>query len=197
LSGSTLHADYNYTTATQAVMTSPASGSTFTSSSATFKWMAGAGATSYAVWLGSSGVGSNNLGSSGGTTATSYTTNNLPTNGEKIYVRLWTTLGGISVPADYMYTAATQAALTSPTPGSTFASSSVTFKWTAAAGATSYAVWLGTTGVGSNNLGSSGGTTATSYTRSGLPTNGEKIYVRLYTLFSGGSVYTDYTYTAQ
>jgi hypothetical protein len=196
LSGSTLHADYMYTAASQAVLTSPTPDSAFTGSSVTFKWTAAAGATSYALWLGSTGVGSNNLGSSGGTTATSYTKNGLPTNGETIYVRLWTTLGGSSVHADYTYTAASQSMLTSPTPGSTFTGSSETFTWTAVSGATGYDIWLGSTGVGSNNLGGSGATTALSYTKNGLPTNGETIYVRLFTIFNGVDVHTDYTYTA-
>jgi hypothetical protein len=196
LSGLSLHADYTYTAATQAVLTSPTPGSTFTSASETFTWTAVAGATSYALWLGSTGVGSDNLGSSGGTTSTSFTKIGLPTNGETIYVRLWTTLGGATVHADYTFIAASQALLTSPPPGSTFTGSSETFTWTAVTGATEYDIWLGSTGVGSNNLGGSGATTATSYTKNGLPTNGETIYVRLFTFFDGTPVHTDYTNTA-
>jgi hypothetical protein len=69
--------------------------------------------------------------------------------------------------------------------------------WTAGTGPTSYALWLGTTGVGSNNPGSSGATTGTSATLNALPTNGVKVYARLYTTLNGASVHTDYTYTAQ
>jgi hypothetical protein len=105
-------------------------------------------------------------------------------------------LSGSTLHADYTYTAASQALLTSPTPGSTLTGSSVTFTWSTVSGATGYTLWLGSTGVGSNNLGGSGSTTATSYTKNGLPTNGETIYVRLFTIFSGGIVHTDYTYTA-
>ena len=178
------------------MLTSPTPASTFTSSSVTFTWSAVSGATDYALWLGSTGVGSNNLGSSGGTTATSFTKTGLPTNGETIYVRLWTTLGDVSVHADYTFIAVSQAVLISPTPGSILSGSSQTFIWDAVSGATEYDVWLGSTGVGSNNLGGSGGTAATSYTKNGLPNNGETIYVRLFTFFDGTPVHTDYTYTA-
>jgi hypothetical protein len=140
-------------------------------------------------------VGSNDLQGSGATTATSVSFGGLPTNGETIYVRLWTELNGSSLQADYTYTAAAEAVMISPTQGSRLTDSSQTFTWTAATGATKYDIWLGSTGVGSNNLGGSGGTTTTSYRRNGLPTNGETIYVRLFTFYSGGSGYTDYTYT--
>jgi hypothetical protein len=54
------------------------------------------------------------------------------------------------------------------------------------------------TSVGSNNLGYTfGGTTATSFTLNALPTNGEKIYVRLWTNYPGGGLaHNDYVYTA-
>jgi hypothetical protein len=185
-----------YTITGPATLTSPTPGSTFTGPSATFMWTAPAEATSYDLWLGSTGVGSNNLWSSGSRTATFVTFGALPTNGETIYARLWTYFSGVSSHADYTYTADTQSALTSPTPGSTFTGPSATFTWTTASGATQYTLWLGTTGVGSNNLWSSGGTTATSVTFGGLPTNGEIIYARLWTNFNGVSVHSDYTYTA-
>jgi len=92
---------------------------------------------------------------------------------------------------------ATPAALTSPTPGSTLTGSSVAFTWTAGNGVTAYQLELGTTGVGSSNLYNSGGTTATTETVSGLPTNGVKVYSRLYQMIDAKWQSTDYTYTAQ
>jgi hypothetical protein len=62
--------------------------------------------------------------------------------------------------------------------------------------ATQYQFWLGSTGVGSNNLYSSGATNAMSVTRTNMPTNGETIYARLYTNYNGTWVHTDYTFTA-
>jgi hypothetical protein len=196
-SGSSLHADYTYSAAAQAFLTLPTQGSTFAGPSTTFQWSAGTGATSYILWLGTTGIGSNNLWSSGSTTATSITFGGLPINGETIYVRLFTTLNGSLLRADYTFTAAAQAVISSPTPGSVLPGASATFIWNAVTGATSYTVWIGSTGVGSNNLWSSGSTTATSVTFGNLPTNGETIYVRLWTNLNGTSEHSDYNYKAE
>ncbi|MGA3162520.1 MAG: Ig-like domain repeat protein, partial [Terracidiphilus sp.] len=72
------------------------------------------------------------------------------------------------------------ATLTSPTQGTTFAGSSQTFTWNPAAGATGYTLFLGSTGVGSNNL-LDAHATATTVTANSLPVNGETIYARLIT----------------
>jgi uncharacterized repeat protein (TIGR03803 family) len=190
----TTSATFNIDVATRLFF--PAPGGKLTGPSTTFAWIPGTGATSYDLWLGSTGVGSNNLWSSGATTATSVIFGGLPTNGETIYARLFATVNGVLQHHDYTYTADSVAMLTSPTGGSTFTSPIETFAWSPATGATAYDLWLGTTGVGSNNLWSSGSTTATSITFGGLPTNGEKIYARLFTFFSGRSGSVDYTYTA-
>ena len=100
--------------------------------------------------------------------------------------------------ADYTYTAASPAVLTGPTPGTTLTGSSVTFDWTpGTAGATQYYLSVGSTGVGSSNIYNSGWRDVTSWTATGLPTNGETLYVRLSTNFGGTAVHNDYTYTAQ
>jgi hypothetical protein len=74
----------------------------------------------------------------------------------------------------------------------------VTFTLTPATGteATEYELFLGSTGVGSNNLYSSGQKTATSFSVNGLPNNGETIYARVLTNFNGVWGYVDYTFTA-
>ena len=185
-----------------AVLTSPTPGSTLSGASVTFTWTAAsAGNQGYWLFLGTTGVGSKNLYDSGQQTATSATFSNLPTNGVKIYARVYTEFNGVLVYNDYTYTAnngAMQApALTSPTPGSTLAGQSVTFTWTAAgAGNQGYWLFLGTTGAGSKNLYDSGQQTATSATVSGLPSNGVPIYARVYTRYNGVLVYNDYTYTS-
>ena len=73
----------------------------------------------------------------------------------------------------------------------------MTFNWTTATGATDYELFVGSTAPGSYNLFYSGDKTVTSLTVNGLPTNGETIYVRLYTNFNGTLEYADYTFTAQ
>src|SRR5208282_4852837 len=84
--------------------------------------------------------------------------------------------------------------LTSP-PSSVLTGPEVTFDWTAAPGATGYAFRIGTT-VGANNIYASGEVTATSVTPGNLPTNGETLHARLFTVYGSIQVYTDYTFTA-
>jgi len=174
-------------------LTSPTPGSVLSGPKVTFTWSAVTGATDYALWLGTA-PGTYNLYASGSIAATSVTRTNLPTNGETIYARLTTIFGSTRVYNDYVYTAATQATLTAPT-GSVLSGPNVTFSWSAGTGATGYIFWLGTT-PGSYNLYGSGTTTATSVTRTNLPTNGETIYARLTTIFGSSRVYTDYVFTA-
>ena len=180
---------------TAAAISSPTAGSAFTSKSVAFTWNAAVGATGYFLEIGSTGVGSNNIYNSEQKMVTTYTFPSMPTNGEKIYVRLYTNFSGTWLHNDYTYTAA-GAVLSSPTQGSTFTGKSVTFTWNAAAGATGYYLEIGTTAPWSNNIYNSQEKTVTSYTFPSMPTNGETIYVRLYTNYSGVWVSNDYTYTA-
>ncbi len=181
----------------QAALKSPTPESTLAGPSVKFTWTAVAGATGYYLWLGSVGVGSGNLYTSGLRTGTSATATDLPANGGAFYARLYTAYGSVLTHADYTYTAATQAALTSPVPGSAIAGPSVEFTWTLAAGATGYYLWLGNAGVGSGNLYTSGEQTVTSVTPTKLQTDGETIYARLYTSYNGVLTHADYTYTAE
>jgi hypothetical protein len=167
-----------------ATITSPTPGSTLTSASTTFTWNAGpAGTTGYGLNVGTTGVGSANLVNIGPLSGTSVTVN-LPTNGTTIYVRLWTELSGPTyLYNDYTYTEFTQSAsaIISPVPSGTLTSAATTFTWNAGpAGTTGYGLNVGTTGVGSANLVNIGPLSGTSVTVN-LPTNGTKIYVRLWT----------------
>jgi len=99
---------YSYTesgTYSLAAITSPASGSTLPGSTETFTWTSGTGPTAYWLYLGTTGPGSANLYSSGSTTATSLTVNNLPTNGVTIYATLFSNIDGAWKPVSYTYTA--------------------------------------------------------------------------------------------
>ena len=199
INGAWQYHDYTYTAAaTPAVLTNPTPGSTLTSSSATFQWTTGTGVTQYVLGIGSTGVGSYDLFNSTPITATQASVTGLPTNGETLYARLYSLINGAWQYHDYTYTAAaTPAVLTSPTPGSTLTSSSATFQWTAGSGVTQYVLGIGSTGVGSYNLYNSTPITATQASVTGLPTNGETLYVRIYSLINGAWQFHDYTYTAQ
>jgi hypothetical protein len=191
--------DYTYTEFTQpaSAITNPAPGSTLTSASTTFTWNAGrAGTTGYGLNVGTSPGAADlvNIGPLSGTSATVT----LPTNGAAIYVRLWTILNGTTYfYNDYTYTEFTQsaAAITSPAPGSTLTSASTIFTWSPASGGTvSYGLNIGTSLGGADLVNiyplSGNGANLT------LPTNGQKIYVRLWTVFNGTTyLYNDYIYT--
>jgi hypothetical protein len=194
--GVQLTADSTYTAATQAVMVSPAAGSQLPGPTVTFTWTAGTGATADDVWLGSKGAGSNDIYSSGQSAATSLSLSRVPTNGETIYVRLFTSFNGVQTHADYTYTAAAQAVLTSPVSGAVLTGATVTFTGTAATGGDGTTLVLGSAGAGSSNLYNSGVTAVPSATATSLPTNGETIYARVYTNFNGTQVYADYTFKA-
>ena len=87
------------------------------------------------------------------------------------------------------------ATLSSPTPGSRFGASNVTFTWTAGTGATGYQLWLGLSGPGSSSLYTSGWLTATSTTVTSLPAKDATVYARLYSMIGGVVSYNDYTYS--
>jgi hypothetical protein len=164
------------------------------SASQTFSWANGVGPTAYELYLGTTGVGSDNLYSSGQTTATSEAVT-LPTYGVTVYARLYQRINGVWQSADTTYTEGgtiTPATL-SPTAG-TVLSASQTFSWANGAGPSAYALYLGTAGVGSDNLYTSGQTTATSETVT-LPINGVKVYARLYQRINGVWRSADTTYT--
>ena len=115
-----------------------------------------------------------------------------------MYARLWSLIGGSWQSADYTYTE-TQgvlAVLTTPTPGSVLGTSNVTFSWTPGTAVTAYKLWLGTTGVGSENAFESAEITApsVSVTVPSLPASGGTVYARLLSFIGGSWQSTDYTY---
>jgi hypothetical protein len=182
------------------VITTPVPGSTLSGSSVAFTWSAGTGATAYWLDVGST-VGGNQYYQSGNLgTSLSATVNTLPSNGGTVYVTLYSLVSGQWVSNAYTFTAFNAAGaggvITTPTPGSTLTSGTVTFDWTAGAGASAYWLDAGSTPGGnqyyqSGNLGNVLTTTA-----SGLPTDGSTIYVTLYSLIGANWVGNAYTYTA-
>ncbi len=185
-----------------ATMSSPAGNSMLPGSSATFSWMAGSGASAYWLDLGSAAGG--NYYSSGSLSSNTLqaTANGLPTDGSTVYATLYTQFssGGQWVQTPYVYTAfyaaSAAAVLTTPTPSSTLAGSTVTFNWTAGSGSTAYWLDIGSSAGGNNYYSSGNLGTALTTTVSGLPTNGGTIYVTLYSLVNGSWTPNAYTFTA-
>ena len=181
------------------VITSPTPPGPLTGSSVTFNWSAGAGATAYWIDAGTA-PGSGQYFSSGniGNVLTD-TVSNLPTNGSTVYITLFSLVAGNWLNNSYTYTAFNQAGsagmLTTPTPSSTLTSSTVTFDWTAGAGASAYWMDISDVAPGGNDVYQSGnlGNVLTT-TVSGLPTDGSELYVTLYSLIGGNWVANAYTY---
>ncbi|MCP4344044.1 MAG: hypothetical protein GY795_00780 [Desulfobacterales bacterium] len=181
-----------------AEISNPVSGSALSSTTATFTWN-DTGTEKYWLWIGTS-EGGNDLGNLDQGTDTSATVSGLPGNGETLYVRLWSKVSGEWVfKADSTYTACNKssyaAAILSPASGSTLDSTTETFTWNDT-GAEKYWLWIGTS-EGGNDLGNLDQGTGTSATVSGLPGNGETLYVRLWSKVSGEWVFkADSVYTA-
>jgi len=100
----------------------------------------------------------------------------------------------ITYTANFMQTQ--QPAITSPTPGSTLASSSVTFQWSSGTGVTNYFLYVGSSFGANDIFGQSAGLNLSTAVNN-LPVNGSTLYVRLWwATAAAGWQYTDYTYTA-
>jgi hypothetical protein len=179
----------------------------------TFTWNQGACVTAYTLSVGSS-VGASDIFQSTTTVANTVTVSNLPTNGQNVFVRLASLINGTNQNVDYVYTAASAsgssgcgsvavaATMLTPTPSSILTGSSVTFTWTAGCNAGQYYIYVGSTKGGSDIYSQTQGTSLTG-TVTGLPTNGQTLYVRLWSLLNtaasdlvNGWHYNDYVYTA-
>jgi hypothetical protein len=88
------------------------------------------------------------------------------------------------------------AVLTHPAPGDKLTDSSASISWTPGNQVTEYQLWVGTRWPGSSNLYNSFKTTATSALVTGLPTNGETVYARLWSQIDGAWQAADFVYTA-
>ena len=204
ISGSWVSNAYTYTAynnaANKGVITTPAPSSTLTGSSVSFTWTAGTGATAYWIDAGSVAGGSQYYQSGNLGNVLTKTVTGLPTDGSAVYVTLYSLVSGTWLSNAYTYTAYNVAGaggvITTPAPASTLTGSSVTFNWTAGAGASAYWLDVGSTAGGnqiyqSGNLGN-----VLTVTVNGLPTDGSPVYVTLYSLIGGVWSGNAYTYTA-
>jgi len=198
--GSWLYNDYTFTafTGTPATLSYPTTPTIDVRQ--LFTWQPGVGVTQYSLRIGSTGPGSSDLyyGPSE-TTDTSVTINNLPHNGENVYVRLFSLTGGFWLYKDYNFFAftGTPATLNPISGGTTLSGPTQIFTWDTGVGVTQYALRVGSTGPGSTDVYyGSDQTTNLSASVPYLPTNGETLYVRLFSLTGGFWLYNDYTFTA-
>jgi N-acetylneuraminic acid mutarotase len=179
-------------------LTTPAPGSTLPGSTVTFAWNPGVGATRFVLRLGTTSKGSTDVYSGAANTGTTEQVSAIPTNGAYLYARLWYYLNGTWQYTDATYTEAgtpTPPALTTPAPGSTLPGSTVTFGWDPGEGATRFVLRLGTTFKGSTDVYSGSSTTGTSVQLTTVPTNGAKLYARLWYYLNEKWQYVDALYT--
>jgi hypothetical protein len=197
LSNAYTYTAYNASGA-RGVITTPTPGSTFTGSTVTFDWTAGAGASAYWLDIGNVPGGNQYFQSGNLGNVLTVTVNGLPMNGSTVYVTLYSLVGGQWVANAYTYTAFSGSSglgvMQNPTPGSVIPGNQATFTWSAGSGATAYWLDIGNVPGGnqyyqSGNLGNVLTTTVYS-----LPADGSTIYVTLYSLVGGQWFSNAYTY---
>jgi len=180
-----------------ATMASPSAGSTLTGASQTFTWNPGVGPTRYVLTVGTTAGGTDiyNQTFPAGTTSANVT--GIPTNGVDVYVTIYSYVKGSWPRNQYTYReagSATPASMISPTPGSTLSGASQTFTWNPGVGATRYVLTVGTSPGGTDLYNQPFAAGTTSATVNGLPTNGAKIYVTLYSYIDAAWPRNPYTY---
>jgi hypothetical protein len=196
--------DYTFTqpTSIPPTLTSPVPGSTLSGPTATFTWTPGVGYKYYRLTVSTGWPGQANVYNEGTNPGTSAFVSGIPMEGVTFYVRLYYTLNGTWLYADYTYTEGTPVppVLTSPAPGITLSGSIATFTWSPPVGPSPAAcLFVGTTWPGAADVydGSWSTHRETSEEVSGIPTNGAKLYVRLAYRYSWNDPYSfiDFIFT--
>ncbi|MBI5687600.1 MAG: hypothetical protein HZC54_21220, partial [Verrucomicrobia bacterium] len=191
--------DYAYTAFTapvaKAAMLSPLNGSTNSSASMTFTWDAGVRASQYAMWVGSASNGYDLFASVLGTNLT-RTVTGLPVDGRNLFVRLWSCINNVWDYNDYSYRAlnTVKARFTGLSNGATLGSANVTLTWDAGAGASQYALWVGSAAGGHDLYAAVEGANLSRALT--MPADGRRLYVRLWSLINGSWKQNDYMFTA-
>lgn len=178
----------------RAHITSPANDTTLAGTSTTFNWDNGTGVSSYVLWIGSAPGGYDLYAGSEGLNHSKTIT--LPTDGRKIYVSLWSLIGGAYVSTSYFYNSANippvKATMISPANASILPGASTTFTWNAGTGVNQYALWVGRAPGGYEIYAGAEGTHTTKTVT--LPTDGGWVYVTLWSLINGAWQSSEYYY---
>ncbi len=188
--GSWSYLDYQFTAASTGGLPgliSPAAGTPLPGSQVDFTWSAnGSRVINFRLQVGMTRWGAQFLDTGYvPATTTSWTVSGLPTDGTLIYVTLWYQTGGGTFPVETQYLSSAGGGtpvILSPAPGATLGADTVVFEWTPA-GSVVKAWWLNIgNAAGTNDIVNSGQlpATATSFTATGLPTDGRDIWVQLW-----------------
>ncbi|MFC1707001.1 S8 family serine peptidase, partial [Planctomycetota bacterium] len=177
-----------------AALLSPTENTTFTSSTLELTWE-DVGAAGYWISVGSMAGWRDLYDRSEGMVAAA-TIAGAPTDGRKLYVRLYSQIGAVWPYHDYVFTAhsAATATLTSPANGSTLTSPNLQLTWSDT-GANQYHVRVGSN-PGWQDLHEVPVGTATVTTITGLPTDGRTLHVRLFSRLGYAWFHNDYSFTA-
>lgn len=180
-------------TSAKAQMVSPVNGSALVDPITTFTWSAGASATSYALWVGTTPGGYDLYAAAEGTNLSRTLT--LPTD-RRIYVTLHSLISGAYQSNSYFYDPApsSKAVIVTPANGSTLASAALSVQWIPGIGATGYAIWLGSSPNGYDLGAAALGADATTWTGN-VPTDGGPVYVTLWSLINGAYQSNGYWFT--
>jgi YVTN family beta-propeller protein len=176
-----------------AVITYPANGATLAGKKEVFYWSDVKGAT-YWLWVGTS-QGARNITTTRESRLNFALVKDLPADGRKLYVRLFTKVGNATQFSDVTYTADSKKAsdLKSPSPGRKLPGATATFQWTDAK-ASGYSIAVGSR-LGQKDLGFASATGRnTSVTLRNLPTTGAWIFVRHSWTVNGTPSFRDYLY---
>lgn len=181
-------ADFQFTSVSMSFIpeiTSPLPSSTLPGSAARFEWTAnGLEVSSWTLLLGSA-PGQSNLFKSGPTTDTYADVTGLPTDGSPVYAKLWYVSGGVWSYEEFVYTADPSGGtpeIVEPRVSDVLPGSEVTFVWEPKGSIVSQWHLLVGTYAGASDLFRSDPLSpgTTSLTVSGLPTDGTRLYVRLW-----------------
>jgi photosystem II stability/assembly factor-like uncharacterized protein len=181
-------------------LTNPVPGQVLTGHTATFEWQSGGVHVSlWWLYVGSWRGGRDVYDSGPLGTSLFDTVPGLPTDGRRLFVRLWYRVAGVWKYVDAQYTALTAAPpeITAPVPGSVLTGDTETFEWRD--NGTAVAQWWLYVGSAKGdrdiyNSGSLG--TAVFETVTGLPTDGRRVFVRLWYRGSGTWRFRDFEFTA-
>ncbi|MCA9407954.1 MAG: hypothetical protein KC733_04650 [Candidatus Omnitrophica bacterium] len=198
--------DYTYQTEdlvidnTPAQITSPTPESTL-NAEAVFQWDEGVGVTDYWLYIGTS-LGGKNIYNSGNLNTTLHTVNSLPQNGQDLFVRLFSKINGKWESLDYTYQTnnipSEPAVIQSPAPGSTLTSGTITIQWSSGVGVSEYWLGVGTSvsSIATKPWGNifAGSVTGQSQIISGIPQNGDSVFIRLWSKIEGTWQFLDYEY---
>lgn len=166
-----------------AQITSPANGSTLTSTSLELEWNTGEGVSQCCLWIGTKPSGYDLYAGNEGMNRSR--TVEVPAGGGKVYVTLWSIIGRAYCSNQYVFTtmAAEKADLIGLTSGTLLTDGTLALNWTSGAGVSACVVWIGSA-PGGYDLGAT--YTGTEHSRNfSVPQDGGPVYVTLWSLING------------